>query len=265
MTKIAAVQMISSTSIDDNIATARRLITLAAEKGANLVLLPEYWAALEAQDADKLANAEEAGHGKIQDFLSGIAKEFGLWLIGGTISIKSDVPGKVLNTTMVYNPQGENIARYDKIHLFSFRKGDESYDESRNIAHGDSVVTFETPFGRVGLSVCYDLRFPELYRAMGTCTVMVMPAAFVYTTGRAHWEILLRARAIENQCYLLASGQGGKHETGRRTWGHSMVINPWGDIVDVLPEGEGVVIGELELDKMGDIRERLPALKHRKL
>ena len=265
MTKIAAVQMISSTSIVDNVATARRLITQAAEQGANLVLLPEYWPALEAQDADKLAHAEEAGKGKIQDFMSGIAQELGIWLIGGTLSIKSNVPGKVLNTMMTYNPQGEHVARYDKIHLFSFSKGTESYDESRSITPGGEVATFETPFGRVGMSVCYDLRFPELYRAMGTCSLIVMPAAFVYTTGRVHWEILLRARAIENQCYLLASGQGGKHETGRRTWGHSMVINPWGEIVDVLPEGEGVVIGEIDLEKMAEIRERLPALKHRKL
>ncbi|MEA5098709.1 MAG: carbon-nitrogen hydrolase family protein [Burkholderiaceae bacterium] len=265
MTKIAAVQMISAVSIDTNIATARRLITQAAEQGADLVLLPEYWPSLEAQDADKLVHAEEAGGGKIQDFMSGMAKELGIWLVGGTMSIRSNVPGKVLNTMMVYNPQGENVARYDKIHLFSFSKGDESYDESKSIAPGDKVVTFEAPFGRVGLSVCYDLRFPELYRAMGTCSVMVMPAAFVYTTGRVHWEILLRARAIENQCYLLASGQGGKHETGRRTWGHSMVVSPWGEILDVLPEGEGVVIAELDVQQMADIRERLPALKHRKL
>lgn len=197
--------------------------------------------------------------------MSGIAKELGIWLLGGTVSLKSSVEGKVLNTMMVYNPQGENVARYDKIHLFNFVKGNESYDESRAITPGDKVVTFDAPFGRVGLSVCYDLRFPELYRAMGPCALIVMPAAFVYTTGKAHWEILLRARAIENQCYLLALGQGGRHPTGRKTYGYSMLINPWGEIVDVLPEGEGIVMGEIDQALLTDIRERLPALKHRTL
>ncbi len=265
MTKIAAIQMISAIDVDVNIASARRLITQAAEAGADLILLPEYWPSLEARDIDKLEHAEEAGNGKMQSFMSGIAKELGIWLVGGTIPLKSDDPNRVLNTTMVYNPQGEQAARYDKIHLFSFRKGEEAYDESTHIAPGGDVVTVETPFGRVGLAVCYDLRFPELFRAMGECTIMVMPAAFVYTTGRAHWELLIRARAIENQCYMLASGQGGKHETGRRTWGHSMIVDPWGEIVDVLPEGEGFVIAEIDEEKMASIRERLPALKHRTL
>ncbi len=265
MTKVAAVQMISAPTIPENLVTARRLITEAAHKGAELVLLPEYWAALEARDSDKIAHAEEPGNGPVQDFMSGIAKELGIWLLGGTVSLKSSVAGKVLNTTLVYNPQGENVARYDKIHLFSFVKENESYDESRAITPGDKVVTFDAPFGRVGLSVCYDLRFPELYRAMGPCALIVMPAAFVYTTGKAHWEILLRARAIENQCYLLASGQGGRHPTGRKTYGYSMLINPWGEIVDVLPEGEGIVMGDIDQNLLNDIRERLPALKHRKV
>ena len=265
MTKVAAIQMISAPTIPENLVTARRLITEAVQKGAELVLLPEYWAALEARDSDKLAHAEAPGKGPVQDFMSGIAKELGIWLLGGTVSLKSSVEGKVLNTMMVYNPQGEHIARYDKIHLFNFVKGNESYDESRAITPGDKVVTFEAPFGRVGLSVCYDLRFPELYRAMGPCALIVMPAAFVYTTGKAHWEILLRARAIENQCYLLASGQGGRHPTGRKTYGYSMLINPWGEIVDVLPEGEGIVMGEIDQNLLNDIRERLPALKHRTL
>ena len=228
MTKIAAIQMISAIDVDVNIASARRLITQAAEAGADLILLPEYWPSLEARDIDKLEHAEEAGNGKMQSFMSGIAKELGIWLVGGTIPLKSDDPNRVLNTTMVYNPQGEQAARYDKIHLFSFRKGEEAYDESTHIAPGGDVVTVETPFGRVGLAVCYDLRFPELFRAMGECTIMVMPAAFVYTTGRAHWELLIRARAIENQCYMLASGQGGKHETGRRHLGAQHDCRPMG-------------------------------------
>jgi deaminated glutathione amidase len=265
MTKVAAVQMISGPTIPENLVAARRLITQAVEKGAELVLLPEYWAALEASDGEKLAHAEEPGSGPVQDFMSGIAKELGIWLLGGTLSLKSKVEGKVLNAMMVYNPQGENVARYDKVHLFSYSKGNESYDESRAITPGAEVVTFEAPFGRVGLSVCYDLRFPELYRAMGPCALIVMPAAFVYTTGKAHWEILLRARAIENQCYILASGQGGRHPTGRKTYGYSMLINPWGEIVDVLPEGEGVVVGEIDIENLTEIRERLPALKHRRI
>ena len=265
MTKIAAVQMISAPTVPENLVSARRLITQAAEQGAKLVLLPEYWAALESRDAEKIGHAEPADNGPIQSFMSGIAKEHGIWLLGGTLSLASPVPNKVLNTMMVYNPEGERVARYDKIHLFSYSKGDESYDESRAITPGSEVVTFDAPFGRVGLSVCYDLRFPELYRAMGNCALIVMPAAFVYTTGKAHWEILLRARALENQCYLLASGQGGRHPTGRKTFGHSMLINPWGEVVDVLVEGEGIVIGDMDIDNMMDIRERLPALKHRRI
>jgi len=265
MTKVAAIQMISAPTIPENLVSARRLIAQAVEQGAKLILLPEYWAALESQDAEKIAHAEEAGNGPVQSFMSAIAKEYGIWLLGGTISLKSSTPDKVLNTMMVYNPQGERIARYDKIHLFSFSKGTESYDESRAIKPGDDVVTFDAPFGKVGLSVCYDLRFPELYRAMGSCSLIVMPAAIVYTTGKAHWEILLRARAIENQCYLLASGQGGRHPTGRKTYGHSMLINPWGEIVDVLVEGEGIVMGEIDVENMMEIRDRLPALKHRRI
>ncbi len=265
MTKVAAVQMISAPTIPENLVAARRLITQAAEQGAELVLLPEYWAALEARDADKISHAEQPDNGPIQSFMSGIAREHGIWLLGGTLSLASSIPGKVLNTMMVYNPQGERIARYDKIHLFSYSEGSASYGVSRAITPGSDVITFDAPFGKVGLSVCYDLRFPELYRAMGSCALIVMPAAFVYTTGKAHWDILLRARAIENQCYLLASGQGGRHPTGRRTYGHSMLINPWGEVVDVLPEGEGIVIGDIDVDNMMEIRERLPALKHRKL
>lgn len=265
MTKIAAIQMISAVSVETNIATARRLITEAATQGAELILLPEYWPSLEARDADKIAHAEAFGEGIMQDFMSEISKELKIWLVGGTIPLQSGEPNKVLNTALVYNAEGERVARYDKIHLFSYRKGEEAYDESTFISPGSEVVTVETPFGRVGLSVCYDLRFPELYRAMGECAVIVMPAAFVYRTGQAHWETLIRARAIENQCYMLAAGQGGRHEIGRRTWGHSMIVNPWGEVTQVLPEGEGVIIDEIDAKKTTSIRERLPALKHRTL
>ena len=168
-----------------------------------------------------------------------------------------------MNTTLVYDPQGRPAGRYDKIHLFGFTRGSESYDEARTIVPGAAVGSFQAPFGRVGLSVCYDLRFPELYRAMGPCALIVVPAAFTHTTGLAHWEVLLRARAIENQCYVLASAQGGLHPNGRRTWGHSMLIDPWGEVKAVLPEGEGVVSGEIDLLFLAGVRESLPALAHR--
>jgi deaminated glutathione amidase len=263
--KIAAVQMVSTPRIEENIDTARRLIQQAAQQGAQLVLLPEYWPLMGMHETDKVTHAEQLAAGPIQKFMSEAARENGIWLIGGTLPMVAPEAGKVLNTMMVYNPAGEHVIRYDKIHLFSFTRGKESYDEARTIVHGTKVATFDAPFGRVGLSVCYDLRFPELYRAMGDCTLIVMPAAFTYTTGQAHWEVLLRARAIENQCYVLAAAQGGLHPNGRRTWGHSMLIDPWGEIKALLPEGEGVVIGDIEPQRLSGVRESLPALKHRKL
>ena len=249
----------------ENTAAARRLVSQAAQQGAQLVLLPEYWAIMGLQDSDKVAHAEPAGSGPLQAVMAEMARQHGIWLIGGTLPMVAPEAGKVMNTTLVFDPQGNCICHYDKIHLFGFTRGDESYDESRTIVHGDAVATFAAPFGRVGLSVCYDLRFPELYRAMGECALIVVPAAFTYTTGRAHWEILLRARAIENQCYVLAAAQGGVHPNGRRTWGHSMLIDPWGEIRAVLAEGGGVVVGEFDPQHLARVRENLPALRHRKL
>ncbi|RZI41251.1 carbon-nitrogen hydrolase family protein [Herbaspirillum sp. HC18] len=263
--KVAAVQMVSTPVVEENVAAARRLVADAARQGAKLVLLPEYWPIMGMSEADKVAHAEELDAGPIQQCMAELAREHGIWLVGGTLPMAAPEADKVLNTTMVYNPQGEHVIRYDKIHLFSFTKGAESYDEARTIVHGTKVASFEAPFGRTGLSVCYDLRFPELYRAMGDCALIVVPAAFTYTTGKAHWEILLRARAIENQCYVLAAAQGGQHPNGRRTWGHSMLVDPWGDVRAVLPEGEGVVIGDIEATHLQRVRESLPALKHRKL
>ena len=260
---IAAVQMISTPVPDENFKVARRLVREAATQGAGLVLLPEYWPIMGMQDTDKVGHAEQIGDGPIQQCMADLAREHGIWLIGGTLPLQSPETGKVLNTMLVYGPDGERLSRYDKIHLFGFKKGNEAYDESRTITPGRTVGTFDAPFGRVGLSVCYDLRFPELYRAMGDCTLIVVPAAFTYTTGKAHWEILLRARAIENQCYVLAAAQGGVHLNGRRTWGHSMLVDPWGQIQEVLPEGEGIVIGNIDAKFMAQVRENLPALKHR--
>jgi nitrilase len=265
MTRVAAVQMVSTPDVDQNLATARRLVGEAAASGATLVTLPEYWPIMGMSDTDKVRHAEAQGGGPIQDCMAALAREHGIWLIGGTLPLRSQEDGKVLNTTLVYDPQGASIGRYDKIHLFGFNKGSESYDEARTIVPGAAVGSFEAPFGRVGLSVCYDLRFPELYRAMGECALIVVPAAFTHTTGSAHWEVLLRARAIENQCYVLASAQGGTHANGRRTFGHSMLVDPWGEVKAVLREGEGVVSGELDPAFLASVRESLPALRHRKM
>ncbi|NNG24278.1 carbon-nitrogen hydrolase family protein [Telluria aromaticivorans] len=265
MTKVAAVQMVSTPDVGENLATARRLVAQAAGEGAGFVGLPEYWPIMGMSDRDKVAHAEQQGAGPIQDCMAGLAREHGIWLVGGTLPLVSPDAGKVLNTTLVYDPHGQAVSRYDKIHLFGFNKGDESYDEARTIVPGEAVGAFEAPFGRVGLSVCYDLRFPELYRAMGECALIVVPAAFTHTTGLAHWEVLLRARAIENQCYVLASAQGGLHANGRRTFGHSMLVDPWGEVKAVLREGEGVITGTLDAAFLAGVRESLPALKHRKL
>ncbi|AYE28592.1 carbon-nitrogen hydrolase family protein [Burkholderia pseudomallei] len=262
---VAALQMVSTPDRERNLAEAGRLIADAAASGARLVLLPEYFCFMGHQDTDKLALAEAYRDGPIQRFLAERAKAHGIWVIGGTLPLKAPEPSRVLNTTLVFDPQGREAARYDKIHLFNFEKGDESFDEARTIRPGDAVRTFDAPFGRVGLSVCYDLRFPELYRRMGDCAMIVVPSAFTYTTGRAHWETLLRARAVENQCYVLAAAQGGKHENGRRTWGRSMLVDPWGEIVAVRDEGAGVVAGEIDPARIADVRQSLPAWRHRVL
>lgn len=263
---VAAIQMVSTPSVDENLASAARLIEEAAAGGARLVLLPEYFCILGRSDTDKVAVREAPGAGPIQRFLAETASRHALWLIGGTVPLAAPAPDKVLNSSLVFAPDGTLAARYDKIHLFAFTRGSESFDESRTITPGARVTTFTGPDGmRVGLSICYDLRFPELYRAMGTVDLMVVPSAFTYTTGSAHWEVLLRARAIENQCYVLAAAQGGTHPNKRRTWGHSMLIDPWGEIKAVLPEGEGVVAGRLEPDLLGSVRRNLPALSHRTL
>ncbi|QTD89155.1 carbon-nitrogen hydrolase family protein [Burkholderia anthina] len=263
--RVAALQMVSTPDVASNLAEARRLIAEAAGEGAQLVLLPEYFCFMGHRDTDKLALAEPYRDGPIQRFLAEAAQQHGVWVIGGTLPLKAPEPDRVLNTTLVFDPSGHEAARYDKIHLFNFEKGDESFDEARTIRAGSTVVAFDAPFGRVGLSVCYDLRFPELYRRMGDCALIVVPSAFTYTTGRAHWEMLLRARAVENQCYVLAAAQGGKHENGRRTWGHSMLIDPWGEIVAVRDEGASVVTGVIDPQRIADVRQSLPAWRHRVL
>ena len=265
MFRVAALQMVSAPDRERNIAQAGRLIAEAARDGAQLVLLPEYFCYMGLKDTDKLAIREKPGHGPIQAFLADAAREHRVWVIGGTLPLESPEAARVLNTTLVFDPTGKQVARYDKIHLFNFEKGTESFDEARTICPGSEVRTFDAPFGRVGLSVCYDLRFPELYRKMGDCALMVVPSAFTYTTGKAHWETLLKARAVENQCYVLAAAQGGNHENGRRTWGHSMLIDPWGEIAAVVEEGAGVAAGAIDAARIAAVRQSLPALRHRVL
>ncbi len=261
--RIAALQMVSGPRVADNLLTAGRLVEEAVAQGAQLVALPEYFPIIGAADADRVRAREDFGQGPIQDWLAETAQRFGVWIFAGSIPLTATVPEKMRNTSLVFNPQGDCVKRYDKIHLFGFKKGDESYDEAAFIEAGKELAAVDTPFGRVALSICYDLRFPELYRALAPVDLILMPAAFTDTTGRAHWEILLRARAIENQCYLLAVGQGGKHENGRLTHGNSMIIDPWGEILDRKVKGPGIVIADLDHARIAEIRESLPALAHR--
>jgi nitrilase len=265
MIKVAAVQMVSTPLPEENKQTAARYIREAAEQGASLVLLPEYWAILGQHDTDKLAHAETLGNGPLQEFMSTIARECGIWLIGGTIPLVSNEEGKVRNTLLAYGPDGQLATHYDKIHLFGFSRGTEAFDESRTIVAGDDVAVLQTSQLRVGLSICYDLRFPELYRALAPTELLMVPSAFTATTGRAHWEPLLRARAIENLAWVVAPAQGGLHPNGRRTHGHSMIIDPWGEIVAELAEGEGVLLAEIDHARLQRARSSLPALQHRVL
>ena len=261
--RVAALQMVSTPRVEENLKTAAGLVAQAVAQGAQLVALPEYFPIMGLSDADKFAVREVDGQGAIQDFLAATARKHGIWLVGGSLPLVAAEAGKVLNSCLVFDPRGERVARYDKIHLFGFQKGAERYNESATIEAGSQPVVFDAPFGRVGVSICYDIRFPELYRAQGAVDLQIIPAAFTETTGRAHWEILLRARAIENQCYVLAVAQGGKHENGRETHGNSMLIDPWGIILDRLPKGPGIVIGDVDHARIADIRASLPALKHR--
>jgi deaminated glutathione amidase len=267
--KVAAIQLISGPQVEPNLITTGQLIDQAVEDGANLVALPEYFPMIGASDSERLAVREIEGKGPIQEFLAAKARQHGLWIVGGSLPLHAHDGNKLRNTCLVFDPLGNHAARYDKIHLFSFHQGTESYDEAKTIEPGVSATHFDLKLDqeqwRIGVGICYDLRFPELFRAMGPLDLLVLPAAFTETTGRAHWEILLRARAIENQCYVLASAQGGRHPNGRMTHGNSMLIDPWGEIVMRMDKGEGIVAGEMSKARLSEIRTKLPALQHRKL
>ena len=266
---IASIQMVSTPSLNENLEVAAYLVKAAAESGAQLAVLPEYFCLMGLKDTDKVNVREVAGSGLIQERLAAVAQENNIFLVAGTIPLEAKESNKVLNTSLVFDPVGKQIARYDKIHLFGFQTETERYEESETIAAGSQPGQFAIRLNEVdwrfGLSICYDLRFPELYRSLGQVDCHIIPAAFTYTTGKDHWEILLRARAIENQCYVLASAQGGVHLNQRRTWGESMLIDPWGEILSKLPEGQGFIQGTLSKDKLKEVRSKLPALKHRKL
>jgi predicted amidohydrolase len=264
--KIAALQMVSTTDVARNLDRAASLIDEAARAGAQLVALPEYFCHLGVRDTDKLAIAEDDGAGPIQQLLSDCARRAGVWLVGGTMPMRTAQPERVRNSCCVYAPDGRRVARYDKMHLFAYDNGRERYDEGRVLEAGETRVAFEAEGLRIGLSVCYDVRFPELYRALckPPCDLLCVPSSFTYTTGQAHWELLLRARAVENQAYVIAPAQGGTHENGRRTWGHSMVIDPWGEVLAVRDEGEGVVMAQIDRARIDGVRRQLPALTHRR-
>jgi nitrilase len=263
MVKVAAIQMASGPYVAANLSEAERLIEIAANQGARLVVLPEYFAIMGLKETDKVAVREEEGKGPIQSFLAKMAKKHKIWLVGGSIPLVSNFPNKVRNSCLVFDDKGQLAARYDKIHLFGLDLGNEHYHEEKTIESGDAIKVVDTPFGRIGLSICYDLRFPELYRAMKDVNIIVVPAAFTDTTGRAHWETLIRARAIENLSYVIASAQGGYHLSGRETHGNSMIVDPWGVILDRLPRGSGVVIATINPQYQASLRNSLPALKHR--
>lgn len=262
--KIAAIQMISTPDLQANFAQATELLEQAAAQGAKMAALPEYFCLLGGKDRDKFGIREAFGDGgPIQTFLSSTAARLNMWIVGGTMPLDSGDDSHVLNSSLVFDDQGRFVTRYDKIHLFSFHRGQEAFDEAATIKPGHDVRVFDAPWGKTGMSVCYDLRFPEMYRSMGPVDLILVPSAFTYTTGQAHWELLLRTRAVENQCYVLAPAQGGVHPNGRHTWGDSMLIDPWGTIVARLPQGPGVVLGELDSARIAQVRESLPALRHR--
>lgn len=269
MTTVACIQMASGPNVGANLLEAERLIAMASDKGAGLVVLPENFAIMGKEEVDKVSVRERDGEGPIQEFLSQQAQRHGVWLVGGTIPLQAGDDTKIRAACLLFDDQGQRMARYDKIHLFdvSVLESDESYNESQTIEAGDRSVVVDTPFGRLGLAICYDLRFPELFRTMldEGMELLALPSAFTAITGRAHWEPLVRARAIENLCYVMAAGQGGYHVNGRETYGHSMIVDPWGQIMNELATGSGLVCAEIDRERLGSIRRTFPCLEHRNI
>jgi len=263
--RVAALQMVSTPELMPNLGSADRLIAAAAAAGARLVALPENFYLIGRHEADKVRVREPEGEGPIQGFLAAAARRHRVWIVGGTAPISCADPGRIRSACLVFDDTGRRVARYDKMHLFRFEAGDERYDESRTLEAGESAVAVQSPFGRLALSVCYDVRFPELYRELGDFDAMFVPSAFTVPTGAAHWETLLRARAIENQAYVIAPAQGGWHASGRRTYGHSMIVDPWGQVLAVRPEGEGVLLAEIDTERVQEVRASLPAVANRRL
>jgi len=269
MTVVVAIQMASGPNVNANLLEAERLIGNAVTEGAELVVLPENFALMGHKETDKVDIGELPGGGSLQDFLSQQAKKHGVWLVGGTIPMQSDDQSRIRAACLLYNDKGEQVARYDKIHMFdvSLPDSEERYIESETIEQGNETVVVDTPFGKLGLAICYDLRFPEMFRELldKGMEILVIPSAFTEVTGRAHWEPLLRARAIENQCYVIAAAQGGYHANGRETHGNSMVIDPWGIILNRLSKASGVVKAEIDAERLQNVRKAFPAVDHRRL
>lgn len=265
-TRVAAIQMVSAAEVAANLAAAERLIAEAAAQGARLAALPENFYLIGRHEGDKVKARERDGSGPIQDFLAETARRHGLWLLAGTVPLETADAGRILSASLLYDDAGRRVARYDKMHLFRFDgAGNERYDEARTLEPGAAPLAVSSPFGRLALSICYDVRFPELYRSLGEFDLMFVPSAFTVPTGRAHWEILLRARAVENQAYVIAPAQGGLHESGRRTYGHTMIVDPWGEVLAERPEGEGVVLADIDSGRLREVRTALPALVNRRL
>ena len=268
MTRMAAVQMVSGPRVPDNLDEAGRQIAAAAVAGAQLVVLPENFALMPLNDADRLAAVEKDGSGPIQSFLSAQAKNHRIWIVGGTIPLVAKDSSKVRAACLVFDARGERVARYDKMHLFDVQLDNgEKYQESNSFEPGENIVVVETPYGKLGLAVCYDLRFPELFRRLleAGAEIFAVPSAFTAHTGKAHWEVLLRARAIENLVYVIAAAQDGRHANGRETYGDSMVVSPWGEVLARLPHGAGHVMAECDRTRLQDMRKNLPSIQHRSL
>jgi len=263
--RAAAIQMVSTPLVEENLAEAGKLVARAAGEGAKLAALPEYFCIFGMRDGDKVAAREQDGSGPIQDFLAATASRHQVWLVGGSVPLACADPNKVRNSCLVYDASGKRVARYDKIHLFGLQLGAERYNESNTIEPGAEPKALDSPFGRIALSVCYDVRFPELYRALAPMDIILVPSAFTATTGRAHWETLLRARAIENLAWVIAPAQGGKHRNGRQTHGHSMIVDPWGKVVAERAAEPGVVLAEIDPAFQEKMRTSLPVLEHRRI